>query len=662
MSKKVLGLGLLVAAIAIPFAAPAIAAAVGITGALGIAAVTAGLSLSLSLASSMLLGPSIPKAPATNPIDRLYANLDTTAARKLVFGDTAAATDIRYQCYLGDNQEYYHQVLAIASHQVQQFYEIWIDNEKAYDRATDTVLGRFAGFLHADGRDIGITGFGEGIDSTWTSNCSLTGCAWVHLRYLLLGPDEDTPSPFQGGISGRLTIRTKGALVYDPRKDSTVTGGSGSHRPDNQATWQWDDSGSRNPALQLLWYLLGWKIGSKLAVGKGMPPQRIDLASFITAANICDESVAKAGGGSEPRYRSDGVLSEADDGEAVIDTLCATMNATLRDENGKIAIAVLKNDLAAPAADFGLDDILGDEEWIQTPSLASYFNIVRGRFVDPSDNALYQLSDYPERSATSVDGIDRAQPVDYMMVQSVTQAQRLAQLRLNRGQYQGRYTAVFGPRAWQVSIGKVVRLTHAGLSWTNRLFRVAAQQITTGGAIRMTLVEENASIYDWTIGDEKAGTVAGTPPIADPTLNPALPQKNLTTLIGDSWVSGLSFSIADNGSVTISNHTRNYDDKSVSVTGTGGSPHAVSGAAAGDKIFMFYDQQSRLGGAVSYQHLRLAGGSGDASSAYASAAHPYRHFVCAGTVPASGGSTSGGSNVGVGGGTSNSPGGIGQIP
>lgn len=122
----------------------------------------------------------------------------------------------------------------------------------------------------------------------------------------------------------------------------------------------------------------------------------------------------------------------------------------------------------------------------------------------------------------------------------------------------------------------------------------------------------------------------------------------VTQLINSSYTYGLTFSIADTGTMTISNHSRAYPDKTVSVTGTGGTPHAVSGAVAGDKVFIFYDDPNRAGGAVSYQHLRLAGGTGDTSSAYPSTSHPYRHFLCAGVVPATGGTTSGGSDSGAG--------------
>lgn len=514
MSKKVIGIGLALVAIAIPFVGPVIGAAIGLS-ALGTAALIAGLEVGIALSQSVLLGPSVPKIPQTNPVDRLYVNLDTTTPRKFVFGNTAAATDLRYQAYTGDDQEFYNQVIALSSHLLGSIDEIWIDNEMAWS-SSGGVLGRYVGYLDVSTHVGGASGAGDAIDSTWDGDCSLTGCGNIYLKYHLIGPDEETPSPFQGGVSPRLTIRVKGAYLYDPRLDSEVPGGSGSLRAWAAFTWTHNSGNYRNPALHLLWFLLGWPIGTKLAVGMGVPYTRIDMPSFITAANICDESVSLSGGGTEPRYRTDGVLGEGDDRQAVIDTLCSSMNATLRDAGGKISIEVVRDDLGSPIADFGLDDILGEEEWVQTPPLNQYFNIVRGRFVDPSDDALYQLSEYPPVSVTSPDDIDRTQTVDYPLVQSASQAQRLAKLRLMRNQHQGRYSAVFGSRAWQVSVGNIVRLTHAGLTFSNKLFRVAEQRISRTGETRMTLVEENSAGYSWE-AEDLPPPIPRPPPIFDPT-------------------------------------------------------------------------------------------------------------------------------------------------
>ncbi|MFK5283272.1 hypothetical protein ACI3PL_27240, partial [Lacticaseibacillus paracasei] len=70
--------------------------------------------------------------------------------------------------------------------------------------------------------------------------------------------------------------------LYDPAQDSTVPGGSGSQRANNPATWAYTSGSSRgaNPALQLLAYLLGWRIGGVVSVGAGLAPELLDMASF----------------------------------------------------------------------------------------------------------------------------------------------------------------------------------------------------------------------------------------------------------------------------------------------------------------------------------------------------------------------------------------------
>jgi hypothetical protein len=71
------------------------------------------------------------------------------------------------------------------------------------------------------------------------------------MRFKLTGNSSSEQSPFASGVTSRMTVRGKGAR-YDPRLDSTVAGGSGSHSANDQTTWAWDDNGSRNPALQEL--------------------------------------------------------------------------------------------------------------------------------------------------------------------------------------------------------------------------------------------------------------------------------------------------------------------------------------------------------------------------------------------------------------------------
>ena len=323
------------------------------------------------------------------------------------------------------------------------------------------------------------------------------------------------------GLPSRVTIRGEGALLYDPRRDSTVAGGSGTHRANNQATWgvYTDPDDCDNPALQLLWWMLGWKINGVLSVGCGVPYNRIDMESFITAANICDESIALAGGGTQKRYRTSGTAADADDRMDIINTFLTCMNGTLRDNNGKLTLTVMKNDLSSYMLDFDDNDILESFEWNQTRGLTDSYNVARGRYVDPSDNSLYQLVDYPEVRITSPDGIERVMTLDLPFVEDGKRAQRLAKQVLQRNQYRGMFSATFTAKALGCQVGDVVRLTFTPLGWTNKLFRVVSQQIDFTGQVPMALVEENAAIYAWD-AEESPPVTPTAPTVYDPLNNP----------------------------------------------------------------------------------------------------------------------------------------------
>jgi len=495
--------------------------------------IASGISMSAGGISKALgIGPKNPKGLASTS-DRLNANINPRAYRGSAVGETAFHTDVAYQEFTGSDQEYYNQIVACASHGVQSIDEIWFDDELAWS-AGGGVVSKFSGYLSVTTRTEGTTAnaFTMTGSSSWTSASSrFVGCAYVWLRYKLTGNDKKTESPFAGGISSRITIKGKGAKLYDPRLDTTV-GGSGSHRADDQSTWAWvSDTVGRNPALQLLWFLLGYRItnpttsAEKLAVGAGLPPARIDLDSFITAANLCDESVALVVGGTEPRYRGDGVWNEGDDPKTVQDALLAAMNGVLRDAGGKLRLDILHNDLASPVVMLTHADVVGEFQWIQTPAIDQTFNVVRGQYVDASDESLFQLVDYPDVRLDSPDGIERDEQFSCPMVQSASQAQRLAKTFLQRAQYPGTFSAEFLATAWRCEVGNCIEFTFPALGFNEKLFRVVEHSIQFNGLCRMVLREENAAIYAWE-EDESPAVVPAAPITYDQLNNPVLSAIN----------------------------------------------------------------------------------------------------------------------------------------
>lgn len=519
----------IIAAVAVIYFAPQLSgfilgagASAATAAALTSTIIAVGASVALSTVSQMIMGTGVPKSQ----LSRLNVTLETTTPRKAVFGTTAMNLDLRYHEASGADQEYIDYVIALAAHKVKSIDQIWFEEKLAWT-ASSGVTSTYAGYLTVNTITEGSASnyFTVNSGTNWGASQRLTGCAQVKIRVKRSGNTKEAESPLLNGMPSRVTIIGDGALLYDPRKDSTVPGGSGTHRANDQTTWgnytNADDTD--NPALQLLWYLLGWKVNGELSIGCGVPANRIDLPSFITAANICDENVTLAIGGTQKRYRTSGTASDSDDRMSVINTFLSSMNGTLRDSGGKLSLTIIKNDLADYVLTFDENDVLNEFEWNQTRGLNDTYTKVRGRYVDPSDNSLYQLVDYPEIEVAggALDGIDRVMTLDLAYVEDGRRAQRIAKQVLQRNQYKGMFNATFTAKAQGCVVGDVVRLTFPALGWTNKLFRVVSQQIRFDGQVPLVLIEENAAIYAWD-NDDSAPVSPNAPTVYDPLNNPII--------------------------------------------------------------------------------------------------------------------------------------------
>ena len=550
---KIAGAVVGVAALALVTGGAALGLGLSLTTSIAGIGVSAGTLLAasagLNLAAGLLTkAPSVPSSQA----QRLIASVDPRAFRKTVLGQTAMATDIRYEEWSGKDQEYCDWIICLASHAIDGVEEIWIDQELAWS-ASRGVTAKFAGYFSVpniilEGSPANAFTFGSG---KWNGSTRLTGCAYLRLRFKTSPNGKKATSPFANGISTRLTIIGRGAKLYDPRRDSTVPGGSGPMRWNDQSTWRYRaDDGvviGENLALQILRVVLGWRIRNpvtgemRLATGSGVPGRRIGLPSFQVAANLCDELVNRSAGGQEPRYHGAGVLSEGDDPKTVLDMLCAACCGRFRDTNGKLELAIAHNDLAAVAADDGLneDDVVGPFTWDPDPSLEATPNVIRGRYVDATAASLYQLIDYPEVRIASPDGQDRIATLDLGVVESPSQAQRVASQVLQRKQYQRAFTAPFDMRAWKYGVGDVLPFTFAPLGFRRALFRVADQEQGQGSTCVMTLTVEHQAIYAWDASDA-APVLAADPIIYDKGNNP------LILAIGEAAETALWTAVEDN--------------------------------------------------------------------------------------------------------------------
>jgi hypothetical protein len=460
-------------------------------------ALSVGISAALSAAAGAI---KTGRTGATlTSFDPKTINMDAAAKRKMVFGRTAFPLDLRYAEPSGTNQEYIDYVFVLAAHRSAAIEEIWIEDKQAWTSAGGA-QGIYVGYLVVETiLEAGAAAYHTvNAGTTWGPNQRLTGCTTMKVRVKRSNTGSGT-SPFAAGIAGRWTVIGQGMPLYDPALDSTVAGGSGAQRADDCSTWQWSVSSverGRNPALQLLAYLLGWRIDDVVSVGLGMDPALIDLPSFAVAAAKCDEAVWLSGGGSQRRYEGGIGFTDEDAPEAVMATLLAAMNAELIDDGGRLGLRVAVNDLTA-AMTITDDDIQGGFTWNPAPPPAEQFTLVRGRFQQPNAPSLFGLADYPEVVIPRTSPAPKPLPLDLAAVQDVRQAERIAKQVGQRSLYVGTFGARIGIRGWFLRRNMVVAITSEARNWSSKLFRVRSLRFNLDATVDVVFREESAAVYAW---------------------------------------------------------------------------------------------------------------------------------------------------------------------
>ncbi len=408
--------------------------------------------------------------------------------RKIVFGHTAMSLDVVYfETYAGQKQ--YDEIIVCAGHEIDSFDgTLFYNGEQLTFDGSGNNLEDFGSNMNFKTRTIGVstTTLAAGAGSIWTSTSSLTGCAFFSLRYIFKG------DLFPNEISLNYMVPGKGALVYDPRLDTT-RGGSGAHRVDDQSTWEYNDGVDdigRNPALQILWYLLGWKeaaISGEITCGKGVEPDDIDFATFIAAANDYDTL----------GWFSDCVLSMGDTDTKNLSILKAGCGAVLTDAGGLYSIHAPIDDTGTVAVSFDESDLSGGRlSYKPSAGMKKEFNSISGLFVDPASQ--YRSRAYPkvtDASYETADGFKKNKTRDYQSIQDSDQAQELNRIALNQTRFQGVFRMSVNQKGLVPKHYDVVEVTNALYEFVDKKFRVKKQGLTSKGFVELELQETDTSVY-----------------------------------------------------------------------------------------------------------------------------------------------------------------------
>lgn len=319
--------------------------------------------------------------------------------------------------------------------------------------------------------------------SRYTSAHGLRGITGICITFDLEDPR------FQAGIPN-VTADGSWSMVYDPRKDSTVAGGSGSHRSNNPATWEWSD----NPALCTADHITA-------VTGFGAAWSEVNVPRLIASANTCDELIDLVVGSTttsgQKRYTCNGAFTTESSAEAVLEDLAECMA-------GNVVYGAAWNVIAgtwAPAVmTLTDDDLRGPIEVAQadTPT-EDLFNGLRGQYIPrgslgPTDiNPPYQNSTF-----VAADGRELWADLDLPFTDNAARARNIARIltERNRAGQVLRYPGKL--RTWPLEVGDRVTLTSAEYAISAETYRVTDWQYehANGGGPILTLQRDYASIWD----------------------------------------------------------------------------------------------------------------------------------------------------------------------
>lgn len=433
-----------------------------------------------------------------------------TEARRSIYGKAMVSGPIVFAAETGTDNEYLHLVIPLAAHQCADVLEIYFDDEVVYQNGSlDTAYSKHARInIHL--------GTQTAADSDLLAECEHWTASHIGLgiTYLYVRLKHD-PEFYANGLPN-IKALVQGKPLYDPRKDSTV-GGSGSHRWDDESSWEWSD----NWALCVLDY-------TRFESGVGALVNEIDLPSYALAANDSDQLVEYDDeGNTEKRYTCNGTFTQSMTPASVLDKLLTAGAGMQTYSSGKYQL--FSGVYQGPhLLTIGEADLAGEVEVRPFNARAQLCNAVRGTFVDP-DN-FYQPTDFAPYESDYYRAQDNGEYIDHDIdlpfTQSAYTAQRLAKLHLELNRAGQQIVAPLNMIGLSVSVGQVVELDLPRLG-IKAEYQVMDWQFDFGQPIKVTLRETGPALFDYDKGsytDRKLTPVLNLPS-----------SKRVPTVTGVLW-------------------------------------------------------------------------------------------------------------------------------
>jgi len=455
----------------------------------------------------------------------------------VVYGTRRVGGNVVFLETSGTDNEFLYMAIVLSEGEINGITSIFVNDKELTlsgsiaDNTQRTISSTDANFFDAENTASLITvepHFGTDAQSassllqeldSWTSSHKLSGLAYLALKF--------TWNPNKFGSLPTVQAVVQGRKVYNPNLDSTVTGGSGSHRKDDNTTWAY----SANPILQLLDYLRNDRFGM------GITNSYFDtnFADWQTATDVCDTQVTPFTGASQIDLMNSHVV--VDTSRKAIDNVKSFISgarAYLNFSAGQYKILV---ETTGSASITLTEDNILNGITISSRNKNSRFNRVIVNFVNPDKNFQSDSAQFPPVDETNITSTDRHASLktddgelllegrfDFPMFASPYQAQEMAEIILRRSRSSLEVALTADATALDLSVGDIVNITHATPSFSAKPFRVQALQLNADHTIQLQCSEHQDSYYTF-------GTQREVSEIPDTTLpNPFSVQAPVLTV------------------------------------------------------------------------------------------------------------------------------------
>lgn len=332
----------------------------------------------------------------------------------------------------------------------------------------------------------------------WTSQFIGKQIAYARIVIDTTGNTSFFSTAYKSGVPD-FTFDVSGFACYDPR--------DGAQDINTPSTWKY----SNNAAIINANYLIH-------VLGMNLPTSYVDWTSVTAAANICDQTVSLASGGTESRYTASLAWKTTERHEVVLDRIGVAHAGGAYFVGTKYLIR--SGAWSASSATITTDDYASGNQTVlqfsDTQPLANLCNGVRGNFTSPMHN--WEARDYPyykDAAAISADGANYWLDLNFDAVTSPTQAQRLAKIAYKQARYGFPASVDLKFSKFNITAEDVVTLTDNLAGFSGTTFRVIDDRLDGNFVLHLQLQYEDSTFYDWNAASEEQSFRAVAPVLGE---------------------------------------------------------------------------------------------------------------------------------------------------